>query len=136
MSHTPEKHIIKFRHAKHHIPVFYMAKPKLLDSLLQSSKITNVNIFKETINPSCSCSLEIEPTSYYFLCCQNFTDHLKCLTKELLKIDSCILTTVWTKNLPQNSLDRRYGNETHKYNINSFQIQLFWLKFWRTINVI
>ena len=48
--------------------------------------------FQGTINPLCSCSLESESTTYFFLRCQNFKDLRKCLMNELIKIDSCILT--------------------------------------------
>ena len=28
--------------------------------------------FQDTLNPLCSCSVEVESTSYYFLCCHFF----------------------------------------------------------------
>ena len=48
--------------------------------------------FWDTINPLCSCSLESESTTRFFLCCLNFMVLCKCLMKKLSKIDSCILT--------------------------------------------
>ena len=48
--------------------------------------------FQNTINPFCSWSLESESTTHFFLRCQNFTDLLKCLMNELIKIYLCILT--------------------------------------------
>ena len=47
--------------------------------------------FQDTINSLCSCSLESESTTHYFLCFQDFMDLHKCLMNELIKIDSCIL---------------------------------------------
>ena len=47
--------------------------------------------FQDTINPLCSCSLEIESTSHFFLRCQNFITPRTNLMNELCKFDSSIL---------------------------------------------
>ena len=47
--------------------------------------------FQDTINLLCSCSLEIELISHFFLRCQNFTTPRTNLMNELRKIDSSIL---------------------------------------------
>ena len=52
---------------------------------------TFIHNFQDTIKQTCSCSLEAESTYHFFLHCQNFRDLRKCLMKELIKIDSCIL---------------------------------------------
>ena len=44
------------------------------------------------MNPLCSCILELESTTHFFLRYQTFRDFRKCLMIELIKIDSCILT--------------------------------------------
>ena len=59
-------------------------------SLLRDHKFKNV--FQDTVNPLCSRSLEAESTYHFFLRFQNFTNLCICLMKELIKIDSCILT--------------------------------------------
>ena len=48
--------------------------------------------FLDTINPLCSCTLESQSATHFFPRCQNFTDLRKCLTNEVIKIDSCVLT--------------------------------------------
>ena len=47
--------------------------------------------FQDTINPLCSCSLETESTSDFFLRCQNFITPRTNLMNELRKLDSNIL---------------------------------------------
>ena len=47
--------------------------------------------FQDTINPLCSCSLEIESTFHFFLRCQNFIIPRTNLMNELRKLDSGIL---------------------------------------------
>ena len=47
--------------------------------------------FQDTINPLCSCSLEIESASNVFLPCQNFIIPRTSLMNELRKLDSNIL---------------------------------------------
>ena len=47
--------------------------------------------FQDTINPLCSCSLEIELTSHFFLRCQNFITPRTNLMNELRKLDSNIV---------------------------------------------
>ena len=48
--------------------------------------------FQDTINPLCSCSLEIESTShFFFLRCQNFISPRTNLINELHKLDSTFL---------------------------------------------
>ena len=44
--------------------------------------------FANTVNPLCSCSLEIESTEYYFLCCHNYVTFGKILMNELNRINS------------------------------------------------
>ena len=71
--------------------------------------------FQDTINPLCSCSLESESATHFFLCCQNFTDLRKCLINELIKIDPCI-PTLDEKSLTKLLLygDGRYDRKTNK----------------------
>ena len=71
--------------------------------------------FQDTINPLCSCSLEIESTSHFFLRCQNFITPRTNLMNELRKLDSSIL------NLDEISLtklllygDSKFENEVNK----------------------
>ena len=73
------------------------------------------HIFHDTINPLCSCSLEIESTSHFFLRCQNFITPRTNLMNELRKLDSNIL------NLDEISLtkmllycDSKYENNVNK----------------------
>ena len=56
--------------------------------------------FHSTINLLCSCSLEIESTSHFFLYCQNFITPRTNLMNELCKLDSSIL------NLDEKSLTK------------------------------
>ena len=49
------------------------------------------NNFEDTINPLCSCSLEIESTSDFFLGCQNFITPRINLMNELRRLDPNIL---------------------------------------------
>ena len=70
--------------------------------------------FQGTINPLCSCSLELESTTHFFLRYQNFTDLRKYLTKKHIKIDSCIITLAeksFTKLLLHG--DGRYDSKTN-----------------------
>ena len=71
--------------------------------------------FQDTINPLCSCSLESESTTHFFLRCQNFMDLCKCLMNELIKIDSCVLT-LDEKSFMKLLLygDDRYDSKTNK----------------------
>ena len=71
--------------------------------------------FQDTINPLCSCSLEIESTSNFFLRCQNFMTPSTNLMNELRKLDSSVL------NLDEISLpklllygDSKFGNKINK----------------------
>ena len=80
--------------------------------------------FQDTINPLCSCSLESESTTHFFLRCQNFTDLRKCLMNELIKIDSCILTL--DINLSRNCFYMEMVDICEqKYNISFYQFHLF-----------
>ena len=70
--------------------------------------------FQGTINPLCSCSLELESTTHFFLRYQNFTDLRKYLMKKHIKIDSCIITLAeksFTKLLLHG--DGRYDSKTN-----------------------
>ena len=71
----------------------------------------NQNI-QVTISPLCSCSLESESTTHFFLHCTGFR---KCLLNELSKIDSCILT-LDEKSFMKLLLygDDRYETKTNK----------------------
>ena len=71
--------------------------------------------FQDTINPLCSCSLEIESTSHFFLRHQNFIATSTNLTNELRKLDSSIV------NLDKMSLtklllygDRKFEDKVNK----------------------
>ena len=70
--------------------------------------------FQNTINPLCSCSLEIELTSHFFLRCQNFITPRTNLMNELCKLDSSIL------NLDEISLTKflLYGDSKFKNKVN------------------
>ena len=72
--------------------------------------------FQDTINPLlCSCNLESESTTHFFLRCQNFTDLRKYLVNELIKINSYVLTLdekSFTKLLLYG--DDRYDSKTNK----------------------
>ena len=70
--------------------------------------------FQDTINPLCSCSLEIESTSHFFLRCQNFITPRTNLMNELRKLDSNIL------NLDEISLTKLllYGDSKYENNAN------------------
>ena len=47
--------------------------------------------FKECVNPLCSCSLQVESVSHFFLHCHYFTDIRKTLFNELQSVDENIL---------------------------------------------
>ena len=70
--------------------------------------------FQDTINPLCSCSLEVESTSHFFLRCQNFITPRTNLMNELRKLDSNIL------NLDEISLTKLllYGDSKYENNAN------------------
>ena len=70
--------------------------------------------FQDTINPLCSCSLETESTSHFFLRCQNFITWKTNLTNELCKLDSNIL------NLDEISLTKLllYSDNKYENNVN------------------
>ena len=70
--------------------------------------------FQNTINPLCSCSLEIEPTSHFFLCCQYFITPRTNLMNEIGKLDSSIL------NLDEISLPKLllYGGSKFENKVN------------------
>ena len=69
---------------------------------------------QDTINPLCSCSLEIESTFHFFLRCQNFIAPRTNLMNELCKLDSSIL------NLDEISLTKLllYGESKYENNVN------------------
>ena len=71
--------------------------------------------FQDTINPLCSCSLEIESTSHFFLHCENFITPRTKLMNELCKLDSRILNLdeiFLTKLLLYG--DSKFENKVHK----------------------
>ena len=81
--------------------------------------------FQDTINPLCSCSLEVESSFHFSLHCRNFTDICKYLMNKLIKIDSCIVI-LDGKSLMKLLLygDGRY-DKINKYNISFYLIHLF-----------
>ena len=70
--------------------------------------------FQDTINPLCSCSIEIESNSHILLRCQNFITPRTNLMNELRKLDSNIL------NLDEISLTKLllYGDSKYENNAN------------------
>ena len=70
--------------------------------------------FQDAINPLCSCSLEIELTSHFFLGWQNFIAPRTNLMNELCKLDSSIL------NLDEISLTKLllYGDSKFENKVN------------------
>ena len=80
-------------------------------SLLENLNLDN---FQDTINPLCSCSLEIQPNSHFFLRCQNFITPKTNLMNELHKLDSNIL------NLDEISLTKLllYGDGEYRNKVN------------------
>ena len=75
--------------------------------------------FQDTINPLCSCSLEIESTSHFFLCCQNLITPRTNLMNELGKLDSNIL------NMDIISLTKLLLYDDSKYENNVSKNKLF-----------
>ena len=73
------------------------------------------NHFQDTVNPLCSCSLESESTTHFFLRCRNFTGLRKCLMNELVKTDSYVLT-LYEKSFTKLLLygGGRYDNKINK----------------------
>ena len=57
--------------------------------------------FLDTINPLCSFSLEIESTSHFFLCCQNFITARTNLMNELRKLDTDIFNLEISMKYPK-----------------------------------
>ena len=70
--------------------------------------------FQDTINPLCSCSLEIESTSHFFSALPKFHHPRTNLMSELRKLDSNIL------NLDEISLSKLllYGDSKYENNVN------------------
>ena len=77
--------------------------------------------FQDTINPLCSCSLEIESTSHFFLRCQNFITPRTNLMNELRKLHSNIL------NVDEISLTKLllYGESKYENNVNKKIISFY-----------
>ena len=75
---------------------------------------------QDTVNPLCSCSLESESTSHFFLCCQKIKHLCKCLMNELIKIGSCI-HTLYEKSITKLL---QYGNIDMTANKTKVQYQL------------
>ena len=70
--------------------------------------------FQDTLNPLCSCGLDIETTSHYFLNCSLFYTEQSTLLSNINEIDSTILNKsdlVVTRIL-------LYGNESFKDEVN------------------
>ena len=65
--------------------------------------------FQDTLNPLCSCSIEVESTSHYFLRCHFFDALRVTLMNDLKKIDSD-LPTLRNENLTNILL---YGNQIY-----------------------
>ena len=59
-----------------------------------------IHNFQDTINPLCSCSLELELITYFFLRCQNFTDLRICLMNK--KMIHVFLHLMKNQNLSRN----------------------------------
>ena len=79
-------------------PVYNMHNPnslKLLTRLRLGLSHLNEHKFnhnfKDCVNPLCSCSLEVESVSHFFLHCHYFTDIQKTLFHELRLVDENIL---------------------------------------------
>ena len=58
-----------------------LARPRLCFSHLREHKLRHG--FKDTLNPLCSCSMEAETTTYYFLRCQFYNSHRVTLMNDL-----------------------------------------------------
>ena len=71
--------------------------------------------FLDTINPLCSCSLEVESTSHYLLRCPFYTDHRKILLDNLVEIIGTI------SNLSDDELVNLllYGKESYEMKVNA-----------------
>ena len=76
--------------------------------------------FNDTINPFCTCNVEVESISHYYLRCQNYINQRYDLMNELSNIDPRIL------QLDSNSLISLllYGNKSYTDNLNSKIIKL------------
>ena len=70
--------------------------------------------FQDTIDPLCSCSPEIESTSYFFLCCQNFITPRTNLMNEFRKLYSNFLNL---DEISQTKL-HLYGYGKYENNVN------------------
>ena len=64
---------------------------------------------QDTLNPLCSCSIEAESTSYYFLCC-HFFDALRATRMNDLRNTDSDLPTLKDENLKNILL---YGNQIY-----------------------
>ena len=70
--------------------------------------------FRDTLNPLCSCGLDIETTSHYFLRCPLFHDELSTLLNNINEIDSPILS----KNESVVIRILLYGDKSFKNEVN------------------
>ena len=70
--------------------------------------------FRDTLNPLCSCGLDIETTSHYFLHCPLFHDELSTLLNNINEIDSPILS----KNESVVIRILLYGDKSFKNEVN------------------
>ena len=85
--------------------------------------------FADTLNPLCSCSLEIETTAHFFLRCRNYTDVRLTLMKELYRTDNSI-----TSRQPNEFLRIiLYGDYKFKDNVNK-QILIATIQFFKNSN--
>ena len=110
-------------------------------NLLTRLRVILVNIsldnFQDTINPLCSCNLEIESTSLFYLRYRNFITPRTNLVSELHKLYSNSL------NLDEISLtkllwygDSKYENEIKKKDIISlYKFRTLYKPIWSSTNV-
>ena len=73
--------------------------------------------FRDTLNPLCSCSIEVESTSHYFLRCHFFDALRATLMSDLRNIDSDLPTL---ENLTSMLL---YGNQIYDGKTNQIIIR-------------
>ena len=91
---------MSFRNLPTRKPVYNIHKPtglKLLTRLrlglshkLDLEHQFNHN-FRDSVNPLCPCTLEVESSSHFFLCCHYHIDIQKILFYELQSVDQNIL---------------------------------------------
>ena len=82
--------------------------------VLAISPNTNLDKTLLTLNPLCSCVLETESTSHFFLRCQNYTTLRRALMTDLKNIND-VITSLNENDLRHVIL---YGNKNFDSNIN------------------